>query len=589
MGTVAYLYDAKLHEKANSDGENYWGVYTAELLDWLGVPASPVAPDDLEDDDKLAGMSALVLGRDAAASLKNVTVDLDGWVRRGGLLIGFMPEGMEELFGVQKRGLMQQGDDPFSVNTTFGWVRSPLTRGIASPLFPPEPLLILSDRILLSPVEAAGVRTLAASSEGPAIVYQRLGKGATLYFAFDLAQTAWAIHQGRPVDKDYDLDGTHLRTTDGIVTGMRMTKALVVDEVLLVLERVLARHGVVSLDRLPPNGGKPSDMLLFWGGDDEGLSDGSQLFASEFMKSKGLPYHINVMPTCGTRFGLSVKDARKILKNGHELSVHFDFVTDWPKPDYTPEDLKAPWKLFVDRYGVRPEVYVAHWMRWCGWDETPLTLQRLGMTGENHRLGVPTALELANPTDRIGFAWGTVFPFHYWAGHGSGNRRIDFVSLPIQCYEMGYDSRTDASEFTHLRAQLAFALHYRLTTNMFYHPCNVAKYASCREAVEETLRYMRRAKANVHHTAPDALARWWMARSAASVEDLRERGSGIVRVAGECKEGMTLRIPSPGGGRSLSVKVDGKARRPVAGKGIADGLFMVALEAGEHEVSVTER
>jgi len=589
MGAVAFLYDAKLHEKANNDGKNYWGVYTAELLDWLGVPAARVSPHDLEDAEKLAGASALVLSRDAAASLEGVKVDFEAWVRSGGLLIGFMPEGMEKLFGVEKRGLMQQGTDPFSVNTTFGWVPSPLTRGIPSPLFPPEPLLILSDRVLLRPVKTDRARTLAASSEGPAIIYRRLGKGATLYFAFDLAQTAWAVHQGRPVDKDYDLDGTHLRTTDGIVTGMRMTKALVVDEVLLVLERVLARHGVVSLDRLPPSGGKPSDALLFWGGDDEGLSDGSQLFASEFMKSKGLPYHINVMPTGGTRFGLSLEDARRILKNGHELSVHFDFVTEWPKPDYTPEDLKAQWKLFVERYRVRPEVYVAHWLRWCGWDETPLTLQRLGMTGENNRLGVPTALNVANPTDRIGFAWGTVFPFHYWAGHGSGNRRIDFVSLPIHCYEMGYDSCTDASEFTHLRAQLAFALHYRLTTGMFYHPCNVARYESCRKALEETLSYMRHAKANVHHMGHDALARWWMARSAASVEDLREGGSGIVRVASECEGGMTLRIPRPARGRSLGVRVDGRTRRPVPGKGIAEGFLMVPLACGEHEVSVTER
>ncbi len=93
MGKAGWLYDAKSHEKANEEGKNYWGVYAAELLDWLGVPAARVAPGDLEDAEKLSGITALVVGRDAATSLEGVAVDLEGWVRKGGLLIGFMREG----------------------------------------------------------------------------------------------------------------------------------------------------------------------------------------------------------------------------------------------------------------------------------------------------------------------------------------------------------------------------------------------------------------------------------------------------------------------------------------------------------------
>ena len=588
MGAVAYLYDAKLHGKANRDGRNYWGVYTAELLDWLGVAAAPMTPGDMRDERALSGVGALVLGRDAAQSLKRATVDLKRWVKRGGLLIGLMPEGMEELFGVRKRRVMAQGGDPFSMNSTIGWLRSPLTRGIPSPLHPPEPLPILSDRVLLAERIARGAEALAASPEGPAIVYRPLGRGATLYFAYDLAQTAWAIRQGRPVDADYDLDGWMWRSSDGPVTGARLLKGLVLDEALFVLERALARHGVVSLDRLPPTDGRPSDLLLFWGGDDEGFSDGSQLYASEFMKARSLPYHINVMADGSRGFGLSTEDAAKILANGHELSVHFNFVTEWSKPDYTPADLKRQWRQFVERYNVRPEVYVSHCLRWCGWDETPLTLERLGMTGENIRAGIPTALGLEDPCDRMGFAWGTVFPFHYRAGHAEGNRRIDFLSLPIQCYEVGYDVRAGTPDFTVLHAQLDFALHYRLTTNMFYHPCRILGSKAVRGAIDETLRYVASKKANVFHSAPDALARWWNARSASQIQESRSGSRRTIRVASGCEAGVTLRVPRPEPGKRISVTVDGSRVRPPAGKAIARPFVMLPLEPGEHEVCVTE-
>lgn len=585
MGAVAWVYDADRHQAANRDGRNYWPVYVAELLDWLGVTAGPVAAQDLANPQLLASISVLFLARDAAESLSDVSVDLDEWVRRGGLLVGFMPVGMEELFGVRPRYMHIQGDDPFATNTTFGWEPCALTRGIASPLKPPEPLRIVSDRMLLGKVTAPRAKALASSSEGPAIVHRRRGSGATLYFGFDLAQTAWAIHQGRPVDADYDGDGWHYRLTDGIITGMRLTKGLVVDEILFLLERIVARRGVLSLDRLPPAGDAPADMLLYWGGDDEGQSGGQQVVASRFMKERGLPYHINVMPTGGKEFGLSVEDAAAIMANGHELSIHFDFVRDWSRPDYTPEDLERQWRMFVDRYGVRPEVYVAHCLRWCGWDETPLELERLGMTGECQRAGINTPLGVANPCDRIGHAWGTVFPFHYWAGAGEGNRRIRFLSMPIQCYEMGYQWETDTNDFTHLRVQLDMALRYRLTTSMFYHPCNMERFESCRRAVDQTLRYVKGRKARVVHSGADALARWWMARSAAGIEEERRGARRVVRVRSECDGGVTLRVPRNGGVRSLRVKVDGKQRTANAGRAAAKGSLMVPLEAGEHEVT----
>jgi len=586
MNAIAYLRDPHLHEQANKEERNYWPAYIPDLLDWLGVPGCAVEPGDLERADTLSGVSVLFLATDAADSLRDRSVDLGAWVRKGGLLVGFMPRGLDALFGVETRTALPQGADPFVSNTTFGWGRSALTRGVATPLQPPEPLQIFSDRALLCPPRGPGTRALGFSTEGPAVVYHRVGKGATLYFAFDLAQTAWVIRQGRPVYGDYDRDGFGCRTSDGMVLGMRHIKALVLDEILFVLERVIARHGVPSLDRLPPRNGRASDLVLFWGGDDEGHTNRSQRVASDFMKSKGLPYHINVMPDAEGRFGLRVADARRIRANGHELSVHFNFVSGWKGLGYTRDDVRRQWQLFVDRYRVRPQVYVAHCCRWWGWDETPLWAEELGIIGENNRIGLPTPLRRANPTDQIGFAWGTVFPFFYRAGYAHGNRRIRMLSLPIHMYEAGYDKSADTADFTNLHAHLDLALKYRLTSNAFYHPCNFVGCKSIYKAVQEILRYTKARKANVTHAGPDELARWWMARAATAVEsDSQEPGRTAIRVATECDRGVTLRIPGKKG-QASRIRINGRTRRPCLGTGMAQGWTMVALDKGEHEVVV---
>jgi len=50
-----------------------------------------------------------------------------------------------------------------------------------------------------------------------------------------------------------------------------------------------------------------------------------QVSASDFMKSRGLPYHINLMPLNG-RFAISRAEFRHMRANGHELSLHYNFM-----------------------------------------------------------------------------------------------------------------------------------------------------------------------------------------------------------------------------------------------------------------------
>jgi hypothetical protein len=44
---AALLYDDHLRQEANDGERNYWPVYYSEILSRIGLPYSPVGPDEL--------------------------------------------------------------------------------------------------------------------------------------------------------------------------------------------------------------------------------------------------------------------------------------------------------------------------------------------------------------------------------------------------------------------------------------------------------------------------------------------------------------------------------------------------------------
>jgi len=366
-----------------------------------------------------------------------------------------------------------------------------------------------------------------------------------LYFAFDLAQHMWVAHQGRPVDADYDGDG-YYRLSDAIPARGFEPELPYADQLLFLLRDVIARTGQPFLAASPPMpDGRPSDALLFWGGDDEAAA-GTQTVASDFMREMGLPYHLNLMADKPGRFSVSKAEFDHIKANGHENSMHYDFQTDFPHPyAFTEAEVLQQAEWYAQAFGERAQCSVFHWCHWIGWSEPAEWMLKAGGCADNsriHRTSPPL-----NPTNLLGYVFGTSFPYHFYRDGRGGNERIPFLSEPITMYECGYRYEDLTSDFTELHRGLEMAVRHHLTTNLFFHPVNVYRAEACREAVREVLRWTDARGAKIVHMGNDELARWWFARSRARLSEVTV-SSAATGFTVECDwpRGCVVQVPCRG-------------------------------------------
>lgn len=234
--TIAFVYDRGLHTATNDAGQNFWYAYTNEIFDQLGVRATGVEPCAQAIEDALEESTCLVLGPVADAELlPSLAPRLQDWVERGGILIGFANEGLDDLFGVTGGSVVRQPRDDFSLNGFFDLKHVALTADVHSYLHPAQKLLILSDVRGLAPTSAGVIGQYyyanGRASEFTAITARGLGRGWAFYFGFDVPKTVWVLHQGRPIDADYDGDG-FLRTSDARVIGHNEEEVMYADEIL---------------------------------------------------------------------------------------------------------------------------------------------------------------------------------------------------------------------------------------------------------------------------------------------------------------------------------------------------------------------
>src|SRR5262249_20783543 len=145
---------------------------------------------------------------------------LEKWVLGGGVLISFCTQGIDGLCGNRAAGSIAETRGDFACTATFALATHPLTTGIHSFLQPAQRLLIFSDVQKVQPetsVELARLYTdQGQDTNCAAITVRELGNGRVFYFGFNVPQTIWVLHQGRPIDRDYDGDGW-LRRSDAIV------------------------------------------------------------------------------------------------------------------------------------------------------------------------------------------------------------------------------------------------------------------------------------------------------------------------------------------------------------------------------------
>jgi hypothetical protein len=610
-----YLYDPDAHAAENAADRPHWPAYTPLMLEPIGLNVAPISPAALAAGGWEADTAVLLVPDAVSVDVPNTA----RWLERGGILIGWPSSSqadlglgpqMRRVFGVEAAGPVIQQPGDFEVGAQITLLVHPLTAGVASPLDPHQPLLTFSDALPLSTQSAEPLaRFLVGDSGEPggaAITARRVGAGWAFYFGFDVAKTIRVLHHGRPVDRDYDGDGL-LRLSDAIVTRGHSTLVPYADVLLFLLRNMLACRPLPLISPLPPQDGRPSDVLFFYGGDDE-CDPGMAVAASRWMRQRGLPYHANLMPRNG-RFAVTADEAAEMTAAGHEISLHFNFMDGFePGAGFTAEDIEVQLRHYEATFGHRPVCTVNHCCRWCGWVEPARWMAEAGVRADNTRIhrGSPPL----NPVNELGFAFGTAFPFWFCDDASGGDRRLDILCEPITAYEVGYRSSISGSappedpeqtDLARVGQAIDIASHYHLTMNMFYHPVYIARSPACRAAIDELLRQIEERGLRAHHMGNDALYRWWEARSRSCVNGWEAMTSGI-RFQAHCvaTRGMVVQIPVPESSRGHSENHTEPLRTTVEQGASVDGqsasaeirfefgrtwLWLVVPE-GEHEVEV---
>jgi len=591
---VGIVWDEARRREANREKRNYWYSYIWEMLDRLGIKASRIAPSLLAKPERLERFGSIIAGDlDARQMTAGTEGALASWVRSGGILIGFAVEGLDGLFGIRPHMPVSQPEDEFAITGYFEFRRGTLTRGIHSHLQPEQRLVIISPvrpvipekcrevARFLRPGKSAPDDGARARDTGLAVAtVRRLGPGWAFYIGFDLAHTIWAIQQGRPVDADRDGDG-YLRFGDAMVIGRNSLKVAYADQLALLLQTMLARRPVPMVHQLPAKDGAVPDALFYFGGDDE-CGEGVQLSASNFMKSRGLPYHINLMPLQG-RFAISRAEFRRIRANGHELSLHYNFMDGFSHPGpFTRKDVLKQSSLYQKAFGRRPICTVNHWCRWTGWAEPAKWMLDAGGKADNSRINWPSPP--LNPVNTLGFAFGTPFPFFFRDDWRGDNGRIAFVQEPIVAYEIGYQG--EQTDFDMLHRAVDLAARYHMTMNMFYHPVYIHSSAACRGAIDELLRYLRARRLRAVFMGNDALWRWWWQRSRARIWAAQVSG-GCLCFRARCRYagGFVVRVPL-GNARAKRCLASGKRTPFRVEREFGQKWLFLPLPPGEHEVIV---
>ncbi|MDP6777956.1 MAG: hypothetical protein QGI83_14455 [Candidatus Latescibacteria bacterium] len=594
---VRYGYDRKLHEKVNAEGHNYWYAYVEEILSRIGVSASPLDLEACGDAGELAGTRVLILGnfesRDLPSGLSEPLLD---WVSGGGVLIGFATEGLDDLIGVATDGSIPQEEGPFSINGYFELGDSPVTEGCRADIDPEQRLIAMSPIRLLRCGEAEELArlftcdpenrddgSLARSSEYAAITHMQLGSGHAFLFAFDLAQTMWAIQQGKPVLGDYDGDGW-LRRTDATVVGDNSRGVPYTDALHFLLSSMIGRAPVPIVHQIPPRDGRVAPALLYFGGDDE-CSPGNQVPASDFMAERGLPYHMNIMLRDG-KFAMGPEEQAHIEANGHEIAVHYNFVDGFDHPcGFTREDVLSQAARFKEVFGKDSVCGVNHCVMWCGWAEPARWMLEAGNKADNSFFGWTSPPK--NPVNTLGFVHGSAFPRYFWDDAEHGNARIDFLEIPITGYELGYLEEECFPE--RMREALELAVQFHLTFNFFFHPGYVAKYPACQKAIDELVRLMGDMEVPPVLMGPDAVFDWWESKSRATIENAHQTPTGVAfDVACDYADGFVVKLPT-GDLAASECTVDGATTEIEDAVEFGQHWAYVVLEEGEHQVEVKTR
>ena len=552
---IGYFDDKAYKEKLNRQGKNYWFEYLKEILCQLGISGKEVSPKILGSEEGIKDIKVLFIGNQNIGDYGIEAVrNIDDWVAQGGMLIGFKTEGLDNVFGNTYQSDIKQPKDDFTLSGYFTFKKHKLTKGIHSFVCPSQKLLIFSDirAVITNQSEPlAGLYLKKDKKEfASAITTNRYGKGFAVYFSFDVAKTFWVLHHGKPVYRG--TEGTKERwwitASQKTVIKDNSNKVGYADEILLLLQNIIALRKYPFIYQIPPKDNKIPVALFHWGGDDEGDGSGIQLKASNWMKEKNLPYHINVMEVGDRKISLSKEDAEKIIKNGHELSCHYNFTmkkSDKNNPLMATEsEVERQSKNFRDKFGLKPLAGATHCVIWYGGSEPAKWMRKAGGMANNNYSSPGPIFNGSN----LNFGFGTSYPYYFYDDAKNKNKRINFMEIPITGYELGHKASGggDKMEVDLPEVYLAadIASYYHLVFNMFYHPYYIYNESGARKAIEGFLDYINRKGITVVHMGTNAVAKWWDGRRKSKLSNVSDHNHTLFFDAFcSYKEGMIIKIP----------------------------------------------
>jgi hypothetical protein len=581
---TAYVYDDDLRIEANRQGKNYWYEYIKEMNEQLGLRAREISSKSLEDKALFDDLMILFIGDLPESRLTDtMKSNLTDWIKNGGVLIGFNTIGLDEIFGNICDSVIPQPENDWAISGYFSL--NDVTTEIHSYLHPEQKLIIFSDIRCITAKHSEEIAHLYNTDGNDAgysaVTGRNYGKGYAYYFAFNVPQTVWVLHQGIPITCDRDGDG-YYRTGDLISIGDNEREVLYADEIIFLIQNMIAHKPQPLIYQIPPQGDQVPDAMFFWGGDDE-AAKGTQLWASNWMKEKGLPYHINIMRNAEGNFTVTKEEFEAIKANGHEPSLHFNFIDNFNPLAFTQDDVKEQMDAYYRVYGEYPICTVNHWCRWTGWADNAKWMMSAGGKADNSF--IHHKLPPLNPANRLGFVFGTCFPFFFYDDYEHNNAKIDFLEEPITAYEIGYT--TDTTDFDIIHKSIDMAVKYHLVMDMFYHPINVYSHPNCRSAIEEDLRYIESKGIIAVHKGNDGLWEWWDKRSKSSVSNI-EIKAGTVCFDTNCEydEGMIVRVPIGSDRSDFSPTCDGQKASYKVRSDFGKNWLFVIVSKGKHKIEV---
>lgn len=603
---ITYIHDDGLKQSLNSRRTNYWDTYLAEIFELLGLRPARLSLAQLENTGALDSVRTLIIGQQSGEVLSPSSREtISSWVERGGTLIGFSVEGLDEVFGIETLQpppgtkpdyaplvKILQGADDWAINGYFSLRSHVLTREVHHMLWLEQKLPIVSDiRVarLKSAIELAVLHEVSGKLLClPVITWNTFGAGRAGWFAFDVAKTVWLLHQGRPAP-DHPENGKYARAQDMSILGANTRLVPYADELCWLLQNMIASQPHPFIYQVPPQAGQVADALLYYGGDEYHGPTSLSIKAAEFMKELGLPYQTNIESDVHP---MTREEHQLIRSLGTEVSAYYHL---YEEDGFTMKEdhyLRQSDRFF-ERFGYRPVATVNHCIRWKGWTEPAKWMLKAGTRADNgfSNKCVSNDNHFRNSAS-FGFGFGTSFPFYFWDDWRGDNARIDFMEQPIVGYEFGHrtstsvnrDPDTRAPEDLHLA--IGLALKYHCVMNLFYHPANLANSPTCRDALREIVRYIEYRQARVVHMNNRMVAEWWDARHASTVRN-EIISANSIRFASDCRYdgGMVVKVPLAGT-VNATAHCDGAAATTRCVREFGRDWLYVVVPKGKHDIAV---